>query len=369
MVSAYLLKRQGYDVVGVGIIFPHIEEEKKDIDIVKDNCAKIGIPFYTVEGLELYNSKVGEFIVASKLSGQVFSPELATTNLVLEIIYYEMKEKKIQKIATGHYGRIIHDGQNNCWNIYASKDEENDQSRFLAFMPREIIPHLKLPLSSMRQKEIEKVAKALELKVPSFKNIASLMQRNLSNFVKKHSPDSMREEGPIINYFDKSILGQHSGIYEFCLGRELESKQITSTSEEFIPIYASYHNKSITVMEKSKWIPCDHIIISNCVFNPQTSQERPFIGHLEIDGDREKILATIYYLNNYNILCILKKKYHLPIFIHTFAVIYTGKEKVILGGFISKLGHIGSWGRIEQFPALEENKDNGLPKKAQNFRF
>ena len=195
-VAAYVLKRQGYNIVGVSILFVPKEEEKnfkgvyliKELDKIKTVCSKIGIPFHTISAQELYNSQVNEFIIASKLTGQHFSPELVATNLILEILYSKMKEQNAQKIATGHYARIIHDGVNNCYNIYASKDNTNNQGHYLAFMPREVLPHLELPLARMRREEVEKVALALNLEIPDHREFSPFMYSTLKSFVKNKPP-------------------------------------------------------------------------------------------------------------------------------------------------------------------------------------
>ena len=127
-----------------------------------------------------------------------------------------------------------------------------------------------------------------------------------------------------------------------------------------------------------------HYFISS-IYDKRMNQDLPFIGHLEINGDGKKNLTIVYYLNNNNVLCILKKKYPHPIFPRDFAVIYAGKEskKITLGGMIFKSGYIDHRGRIATLPSKENYDEDGdedgdeekkrnkkkTTKKVQIFKF
>lgn len=374
LIAAYVLKRQGYNVIGVGILFAPGEEDEsfkgvyliENIGKVKSLCKKINVPFYAVNAQDLYKVEVTDHIVSSRIGGYHFCPILAATNVIIKVLYSKMSTLNAHKIATGHYARIIYNYSNNSHEIYVSKDKENDQSHFLAFLPREVLKVLEFPLSGMRREEVNKISEALHLEASEKMNSVPLNETpELIPLVEQGSAPALREEGNVINYISESILGEHSGVHFFYLGQEFGSEKVktrdgVTLDKNFIPVYISNRLRTVVVMDKNLWVPITLIILFQCHYSEKMDISRANSGCLEINGDKEKIFINIYYLNNGNILCELKDKCKKRIFIRDSAVIYDSSgEKVILGGVVYKAGHLNKKGQFSTLPSNTWDDDDG----------
>ena len=140
-ISAFLLKRQGYRVIGIGInlfdpnenrfllnrLFHGGDEFAKDetdhsvdylnellpkchishIKNIKDVCEQLEISFYGVNAYSMYRDKVVNQSINAKLSGAEFFPCSNCHEIIFEILLEKLKVLKADYIATGHYSKVV----------------------------------------------------------------------------------------------------------------------------------------------------------------------------------------------------------------------------------------------------------------------
>ena len=381
LVAAYILKRQGYNVIGIGVLFtPKLTGDKifqgvafiDDIQKTKQLCHKLDIPFYAVNAQDIYKANVTEYLISSYLGGYRFSPESAVVSVIAKVLYSKMESLSAQKIATGHYAKIVHNHRNDSHHIYISRDEKDDQSGSFAFLPHKILKVLELPFSNMRREEVDKIASLLELPISNAKKqIPLTASHNLVSFIEQESPASLRKEGYIMDGISEKALGEHKGIHHFYLGQEIDSRDIqwrghVPQNSGLICVDISPSSKIVTVIAKEAWVPVTHLILCHCYHDGELDISTPFNGYIKINGDNTKLFSTFYCLNNNTFLCELQKKYETPIFPKDIVVVYGGPrgDRILLSGFIFKAGRLDRKGHIRTLPL--NRKEQRAAKKDEN---
>jgi len=151
--SALLLKRAGWNVLGITMRIPTAE----DCDVRRSCCGmeaayvckEIGIPHYFLEVRDAFNELVIEPFRQSYLRGETPSPCVdCNTEMKFRVVWdFVEAHFGIKHAATGHYARVI--DVNGEWRLARSADLSRDQSYFLYGVPRERLPFLNFPLGEM----------------------------------------------------------------------------------------------------------------------------------------------------------------------------------------------------------------------------
>ncbi|MEJ5172762.1 MAG: asparagine synthase-related protein, partial [Hydrogenothermaceae bacterium] len=173
-VSALLLKKQGYDVIGitlklssVDLCDPNIQVccSTKDIVDARKVANFLEIPHYVIDWQDIFKEKVIDYFVDELLTGKTPNP-CAICNRDVKtglLARYVKKVLKVDCLATGHYikTREIDDiGK----VILRGSDESKDQSYFLSLIDREVLDSLMFPVGELTKEEVRKIAS--EHKIP-----------------------------------------------------------------------------------------------------------------------------------------------------------------------------------------------------------
>ena len=379
MVAAYILKRQKCNVVGVSILFSDGEDtllnrNREELEAFFQNQQ---IPYHQIQVYDRYSSHITDFICSSRISGHLFCARTAASALLLDTLASQMARFKAEKMATGHCARVVHNHQAHTPEIYRFKDTTDDQSHLLTFSPPEQLSRLELPLTGMQPDDIEKVADILKIAPYPPKSFLEHTCQNLAPMLEKRIPPTFRQKGDILDYFDRNTLGTHHGLHHFSPGIPLPSQAVSPNDDGFnckqmIPVQIIWQRNQLVVMDKDRWIPCTHIVLSHCQYFSRFEHKLPPPSNLTIRINATKPLPVrIRQLNNRNVLCILKKPYPSPLFPQMSAVIYDD-EKVALGGKIFQAGHLGPGPemRLRSLPSRED-QDGGAPppRNHSSFKF
>ncbi|MBF0297947.1 MAG: tRNA-specific 2-thiouridylase [Oligoflexia bacterium] len=259
IVAAFLLQKQGFQCIGIGIVFVDEEEVKqaiikatpkeeeysfgstakkdltieekvkflqegcsvKDLDKVNAICARLDIPFYAVNAKEEYKEYILDPFVASKLSGDIFIPCVACNGLKMDILYEKAKLLNATYIATGHYAKIYRQEDLNCYHIYSSNDDEYDQSYFLSNLQQRHLEKLILPLADLRKKDVIKIAETFGLpnEFRRDSRVICFNSKGNSFLIEAYSAPSFRPEGVVINNKTDMQYGEHRGVHHYFVGQ------------------------------------------------------------------------------------------------------------------------------------------------------
>jgi tRNA-specific 2-thiouridylase len=242
-VSAYLLKKQGYDVVGL-FMRTGVHEPESQCDTThhspltthqdrKKGCCsaidagdarrvadRLDIPFYALD-FEGDFTRIMDYFVDEYTRGRTPNPcVVCNTWLKFGKLWSYGKQLDADFIATGHYVRMI-DGQ-----VHRGADPNKDQSYVLFGLRKNVLPHLLFPIGGLRKDEVRALAREAGLNVaekPDSVEICFVPDNNHAAFIKARlaaNPERERRDtnGNIIDRAG-NVLAAHDGIEKFTIGQ------------------------------------------------------------------------------------------------------------------------------------------------------
>lgn len=230
-VAAYLLKKKGYDVVGVTMQIwqdeaAGIQEENgcccglSAVEDARRVAAGLSIPYYVMNFKESFQTQVIQYFMDEYQQGRTPNPCIACNRFVK---WESLLEKSMaigaDYIATGHYARIVH-LENGRYTLKKSAAAAKDQTYALYSLTQHQLSHTLMPVGEYTKDEIRKIAREMGLTVadkPDSQEICFIPDHDYASFIEK-SLNSPTEKG---NFIDKNgkVLGTHKGIIHYTVGQ------------------------------------------------------------------------------------------------------------------------------------------------------
>lgn len=222
-VAAYLLKKQGYNVIGLFMLNWEETDEngnctaEQDFEDVKRVANKIGIPYYTVNYAKEYRERVFSYFLDEYNKGYTPNPDVMCNKEIKFGPFLEHAMKLgADYIATGHYcKRVDKDGK---VYLYKSFDKNKDQTYFLNQLNQSQLEKTLFPLADIDKTEVRKIAKELGLITAEKKDstgICFIGERNFKNFLKNFLP---AKKG-VIKDLNGNVVGSHDGVMYYTIGQ------------------------------------------------------------------------------------------------------------------------------------------------------
>ena len=173
-VSAYLLKEQGYEVIGLFMKNWHddsvtISDECPWLDDSNDAmlvAEKLGIPFQTVDLSEEYKERIVDYMFNEYEKGRTPNPDvLCNREIKFDVFMKIALSLGADFVATGHYCRksqFEKDGET-VYQLMSGKDNNKDQSYFLCQLTQEQLSKTLFPIGELQKSEVRKIATEQEL--------------------------------------------------------------------------------------------------------------------------------------------------------------------------------------------------------------
>lgn len=173
-VAAYLLKEQGYEVIGLFMKNWHDDsvtisnecpwlEDSNDALLVAE---KLGIPFQTVDLSEQYKEKIVDYMFSEYEKGRTPNPDvLCNREIKFDVFMKIALSLGADFVATGHYcrkGTIEKDG-NEVYQLLAGIDGNKDQSYFLCQLSQEQLSKALFPIGELTKPQVREIASKLDL--------------------------------------------------------------------------------------------------------------------------------------------------------------------------------------------------------------
>lgn len=218
-VAAYLLKEQGYEVVGLTMSLFVSQNETgctatNIIDDAKKVCDKLGIEHHVLDLRQAFKSHVIDNFINSYLNAETPNPCVECNKfLKFGLMWEEAKKLNCDFIATGHYASIKD-------NKLCKIDSPKDQTYFLYKIDKELLPHILFPLQDYTDKEkIRSIANTIGLVVADKKDSQDIcfIEGEYTNFLEQNI-DNLPNKGNFI-LSDGTVIGEHKGIIYYTIGQ------------------------------------------------------------------------------------------------------------------------------------------------------
>lgn len=230
-VAAYLLKEQGYDVIGVTMQIwqeenGEIQEENggccglSAVDDARRVAQSIGIPYYVMNFRSEFKEKVIDYFIDSYKKGQTPNPCIACNRYVK---WESLLERSLQigakYIATGHYARIDR-LPNGRYAIRRAKSAAKDQTYALYNLTQEQLARTIMPVGDYSKEEIRSIAERISLRVakkPDSQDICFVPDGDYASFIEKNA-GGLAGEGNFVTR-GGTVVGRHRGITHYTVGQ------------------------------------------------------------------------------------------------------------------------------------------------------
>ena len=230
-VAAYLLKEQGYDVIGVTM---QIWQEE-DACSVEENggccglsavedarrvASALEIPYYVKKKKKEFRENVIDYFTDEYLSGRTPNPCIACNRYVKwEALLNRSMAIGAEYIATGHYARIERLA-NGRYTLRRSATLAKDQTYALYNLTQEQLAHTLMPVGAYAKDEIRSIAEKIGLLVadkPDSQDICFVPDGDYASFIRENTGREI-PEGNFVTP-DGKILGRHKGIIHYTVGQ------------------------------------------------------------------------------------------------------------------------------------------------------
>lgn len=340
-VAAYILKEQGYDVIGITLKLWEGESERENqccsLSAVEDarNVANaLGIPFYVLNFKDIFRKKVVDYFIEEYNAGRTPNPCIACNK---DIKFTEMLKKAEELgayyVATGHYAKIEKDQLNNRYVLRRSDAVEKDQTYALYNMTQYQLEHTLMPLGDMNSKEkVRDIAKKLGLMVsnkPDSQDICFIEDGNYGEFLNQHSSETPKK-GNFVD-LDGRIIGKHNGIRNYTIGQ----RKGLGLALGYPAYVIGINKKDNTVMiGRDEDVYKKELIATNINYISIDRLEKPIEVESKIRYSAKPEIATIEPLSSTEARVIFKNNVRA---ITPGQAIVFYKDDIVLGGGIIKV--------------------------------
>ncbi len=228
-VTAGLLMEEGYEVIGVNLRTweyeaPACDTTKKsccspeDIRDARDVGLSLKIPFYVVKMEKVFQEKVIDRFIDDYRHGKTPNPCVECNTFVkFGALFEKAKALGIDKIATGHYARIVRNGER--YAIANGIDVGKNQAYYLYGLSQENLKNVTFPLGGMTKPEVREIARRMGLSVANkaeSQEICFIPENDYRKFLKKKNVEFTPG---FFKLRDGRIIGKHNGRENFTIGQ------------------------------------------------------------------------------------------------------------------------------------------------------
>lgn len=231
-VAAYLLKEQGYDVIGVTMQIWQDEEEAVQeenggccglsaVDDARRVAASLDIPYYVMNFKAEFKKNVMDYFVAEYLKGRTPNPCIACNRYVKwESLLKRSMEIGADYIATGHYAKIT-ELPNGRFALKKSVTAAKDQTYALYNLTQYQLSHTLMPVGDYSKEEIRGIAEKIGLRTankPDSQEICFISDNDYAGFIDREAAGKVPPPGNFV-LTDGTVIGQHKGITHYTVGQ------------------------------------------------------------------------------------------------------------------------------------------------------
>jgi tRNA-specific 2-thiouridylase len=227
-VAAALLKKQGYDIVGV---FMRFWKEPLRDDLVENKCCSLesyedarkvcqilDIPLYTANVEREFKREVVDYFLSEYEAGRTPNPCVACNeHIKFNVLFKKMLEIKGDYVASGHYA-VIRKNNDGKYHLFQGVDKDKDQSYFLYNFNQKQLAKILFPVGQYKKAQIRALAKKMKLPVfnkDDSQGLCFTPEKYPEGFLRRHLK---MKKGKTLNTSGK-IVGKHEGLPLYTIGQ------------------------------------------------------------------------------------------------------------------------------------------------------
>lgn len=278
-VAAYLLKKEGYEVIGLFMrnwdasvnndilgnptLNNNICPQEQDYNDALAVSNELGILLHRIDFVKEYWDYVFTYFLDELKKGRTPNPDIMCNKYIkFDLFIKEAKRLGADYIATGHYARIK-DGY-----LLRGIDDNKDQTYFLSQLTKEQLKNVLFPVGNIVKDEVRKIADELKLTTAKKKDstgICFIGERNFKRFLENYLPN---KEGDIINIETKQVLGKHIGLMYYTIGQR-RGLDVGGTSDKLFVVGKDLNKNILYVCEgeDNEYLLSDSCIVEQVNFN------------------------------------------------------------------------------------------------------
>lgn len=230
-VAAHLLKKAGYDVIGVTMQIWQDEDNFTQeteggccglsaVDDARRVAQTLDIPYYVMNFKKEFKANVMDYFVNEYLQGRTPNPCIACNRYVKwESLLKRSLDIGADYIATGHYARVLK-LENGRYTLRKSATSAKDQTYALYNLTQYQLSHTLMPVGEYTKDEIREIAKDINLRVankPDSQEICFIPDNDYAKFVEENSGEKI-VPGNFVNSAGE-VIGKHKGITHYTVGQ------------------------------------------------------------------------------------------------------------------------------------------------------
>ncbi len=226
-IAAAILVEQGCDVTALSMdLITCFNKKNRSCCSANDRmdamavCRSLGISYRVLDCRSIFKETVIDPFVEEYLSGRTPSPcVLCNKYIKFPMLDAEAKRLGASLIATGHYARVIQEGD--VFKLFRACDKKKDQSYFLWCLNQKLLSRLVFPLGKMTKEEVRARARAKGLHIqnkPESQEICFVTDDDYSGFLEGVACAKLPGPGDFVDMKGKKV-GKHKGIYAYTVGQ------------------------------------------------------------------------------------------------------------------------------------------------------
>lgn len=230
-VAAYLLKEQGYDVIGVTMQIWQDEEQAAQeenggccglsaVDDARRAAAALEIPYYVMNFKKEFKENVIDYFVEEYQNGRTPNPCIACNRYVKwESLLQRSLSIGAEYIATGHYARVVQ-LENGRYTLRRSATLAKDQTYALYNLTQEQLKRTLMPVGKYTKDEVRAIAEKINLRIankPDSQDICFVPDGDYAAYIEEEAGVKVPEGNFVLT--DGTVLGRHKGITHYTVGQ------------------------------------------------------------------------------------------------------------------------------------------------------
>lgn len=288
-VTALLLKRMNYEVIGVNLL---LNEKAGPSKSFVNLCEGLGIEFYVINAMGEFKEKIIDTFVYDYLHGKTPSPCVnCNFSIKWELLCRTADELGIEKVATGHYVRVV--SINGKYYISKAKDVNKDQSYYLWGLKQSVLSRIITPLGDYTKEEVRRIAisehyeelirKKESMSICFLNNMDYRRFIQSSDVYRRFIEQGIFEKEALVVDTEGNILAYHDGLWNYTVGQRRNLPELNTQTSEILYVSEINFEKNTLVLAPKCALFKKDIYINRCNFVSMEDLDRDDI-YIKVRG-------------------------------------------------------------------------------------